>query len=127
MPCVNEHQTPLPNIYYSLVVDGEVASNWKVCVSYEEWVTAFASDPTIELENDADEISNAYTLTVKNKIVSRIKIPKSDEMVNAIFQSNPTVIKLTDEQLEIGIGPGWFWNGTEFIEGEEFNERLAKI
>jgi len=106
----------LPSVCYALVVDGEVASNFKISAVFEEWVAAFSSNPTIQLGDDTNETENLYTLTIDDEIATTMPIPKSDELINAIFQSNPTVIELTDEQLEIGIGPGWFWNGTEFTE-----------
>lgn len=105
----------LPTIYYALIVDGEVASNFGVCVAIEPTVAAMSSNPVITLSNETETFCE-YALTVDNEVAVTIKWPKNDPMVNAIFQSNPTVIQLTDEQLEIGIGTGWFWNGIEFTE-----------
>jgi len=104
-----------PYANYSLVVDGEVASNFKVCVVFEALVAAMSSNPTIEQSGETKDFY-IYNINVDDEIATTAPIPKSDELINAIFQSNPTVIELTDEQLEIGIGPGWFWNGTEFTE-----------
>lgn len=106
----------LPYIYYALVVDGEVASNFKNCVVLEAINAAFQSDPTIVLNNTLNENFHSYDFIVDNEVAHVQRIPKSDEMINAIFQSNPTVIQLTDEQLEIGVGPGWLWDGAEFTE-----------
>lgn len=111
----NFHET-LPDIYYALVVDGEVASNFKNCVALEATNAAFQSNPTIVLNDTQNEHFNSYNFIVDNEIAYVQKIPKQDEFMNAIFQSNPTVIQLTNEHLEIGVGPGWFWNGTEFTE-----------
>lgn len=111
----NFHET-LPDIYYALIVDGEVASNFKNCVALESINAAFQSDPTIVLNNTLNENFHSYDFIVDNEVAHVQRIPKSDEMINAIFQSNPTVVQLTDEQLEMGVGPGWFWNGTEFTE-----------
>ncbi len=105
----------LPNVYYALVVDGEVASNFGVCVALEPIVAAMSSDPIVSLDSETETFC-LYNLSVDGELAATIKWAKTDPMVNAIFQSNPTVIQLTDEQLEIGIGPGWFWNGTEFTE-----------
>ena len=106
----------LPDIYYALVVDGEVASNFKNCVALEATNAAFQSNPTIILNDTLDDNFHSYDFIVDNEVAHVQKWSKSDAMLNAIFQSNPTVIQLTDEQLEIGVGPGWFWNGTEFTE-----------
>ena len=111
----NESES-LPDIYYALVVDGEVASNFKNCVALEAINAVFQSNPTIILNDTLDENFHSYDFVVDNEVAHVQKWSKSDAMVNAIFQSNPTVIQLTDEQLEIGVGPGWFWNGTEFTE-----------
>ena len=106
----------LPDIYYALVVDGEVASNFKNCVALEAINAAFQSNPTIILNDTLDDNFHSYDFIVDNEVAHVQKWSKSDAMLNAIFQSNPTVIQLTDEQLEIGVGSGWFWNGTEFTE-----------
>ena len=107
--------TVLPSITYALVVEGEVASNFRICVALEPIVAAMSSNPTIELDSET-ESSCVYNLNVDGELATTIQWSKADPMVNAIFQSNPVVIELTDEQLEIGVGPGWFWNGTEFTE-----------
>jgi len=111
----NFHET-LPDIYYALVIDGEVASNFKNCAALEATNAAFQSNPTIVLNDTLNENFHSYDFIVDNEVAHVQRIPKSDEMINAIFQSNPTVIQLTDEQLEIGVGPGWLWDGTEFTE-----------
>jgi len=103
------------NIYYALVVDGEVASNFKVPVGMEEVVAAMSSSPVITLDGETDT-KYVYNLVVDGELATKIQWSKIDPMINAIFQSNPTVIQLTDEHLNIGIGPGWFWNGTKFTE-----------
>ena len=105
----------LPSVYYALVVDGEIASNFKVPVAMEDVVAAMSSNPVVTLDSDT-ESSCKYSLVVSGKLATTIQWSKADPMVNAIFQSNPVVIELTNEQLEIGVGPGWFWNGTEFTE-----------
>jgi len=105
----------LPYANYSLVVDGEVASNFRVCVAFEAKVAAMSSNPTIEQSGESEDFY-FYDVIVDGELAFTLRWSKSDERTNAVFQSNPTVIELTDEQLEIGIGPGWFWNGTEFTE-----------
>lgn len=109
-------QNGLPDIYYALVVDGEVASNFKNCVALEATNAAFQSNPTI-LQNDTqNELFNSYDFIIDGEIAYVQRLPKDDALMNAIFQSNPIVVPLTELQLEIGVGPGWFWNGTEFTE-----------
>lgn len=105
----------LPSVYYALVIDGEVATNFKVCVAIEAVVAAMSSDPTITLDSQTDTYCT-YNLTIGDELASTLPWPKNDEMMNAIFQSNPTVIELTDEQLEMGVGYGWLWDGTNFTE-----------
>ena len=105
----------LPSLYYALIVDKEVASNFKIPAVMEEIVAAMSSNPTIELDGETESFC-AYGLTVDGELATTLQIPKTDPMINAIFQSNPTVIQLTNEQLEIGVGPGWLWDGAEFTE-----------
>jgi hypothetical protein len=112
---MSETSETLPYNYYALVVDGEIASNFKVPVAMEDVVAAMSSDPVLTLYGET-ESSCEYSLVVNGELATKIQWSKADPMVNAIFQSNPTVIQLTDEQLEIGVGSGWFWNGTEFTE-----------
>ena len=112
---MNDKLNSLPYAYYALVVDGEVASNFKVPVIMEDVVAAMSSDPVVTLDGET-ETKCEYSLVVSGELATKIQWPKIDPMINAIFQSNPTVIQLTDEHAEIGIGPGWFWNGTEFTE-----------
>ena len=102
------------NIYFSLVVDGEVASNYFVCSTFGSMVAAFSSNPRIVLSTDANEKFNTYNIYVEEELADKLRIPKVDEMINAIFQSDPTVVLLTDEQLEIGVGSGWLWDGIQF-------------
>ena len=106
----------LPDIYYALVIDGEVASNFKNCVALEAINAAFQSNPTIVLSDTLNENYHSYNFVIDNEVAHVQRIPKNDEFMNAILQSNPTVIQLTDEQLEIGVGPGWLWDGAEFTE-----------
>lgn len=125
----------LPNIYYALVVDGEVASNFKICVIYEPLVAAMSSNPVVALTGETGPViavdaqtdpavvvaveaqrNCEYSLTVDGELATTMQIPKSDPMINAIFQSSPTVVQLTDEQLSLGVGPGWFWDETEFTK-----------
>jgi len=106
----------LPRVYFALVVDGEVASLYFISQCLEAKVAAFLSNPSISLTNTESELYNTYNVSVDGEDAETLVLPKSDEMTNAIFQSNPTIVQLTEEQLEIGVGPGWFWNGTEFTE-----------
>ena len=115
MTNMSNASTPLPSITYALVVDGEVASNFRVCVALEPIAAAMSSNPTITLATET-EVSCVYELSVDGELATTINWSKDDPMVNAIFQSNPIVIELTDEQLEMGVGYGWLWDGTNFTE-----------
>lgn len=107
----------LPRVYFALVVDNEVASLYFVGASLEYMVAAFSSNPTFELNTSLSDVNqNVYDVFVNGEFAINAHIPVIAEAINAIFQSNPTIIRLTDEQLEMGVGPGWFWNGTEFTE-----------
>lgn len=108
-------QESLPKVYFACVVDGEIASNCGICVAFEAMVAAMSSNPVVTLDSETEDLYR-YNLTVDNELATTISWYKTDPMINAIFQSNPTIIRLTDEQLEIGVGSGWFWNGTEFTE-----------
>lgn len=112
---MSDEPRPLPYVYYALVVDGEVASNFKVPVGMEAMVAAMSSDPTCTLNVETESFCE-YNLTVDNEVAIAFEWSKADPMLTAIFQSSPTVIQLTDEHLEIGVGPGWLWDGAEFTE-----------
>ena len=73
-------------------------------------------DFLVKQKPNETESSFEYGLVVSGELATKIQWSKIDPMINAIFQSNPTIIQLTDEQLEIGIGAGWLWDGTEFTE-----------
>lgn len=105
----------LPIVYFACVIDDEVASNCGICVAFEAMVAAMSSNPIVTLDIETEDLCR-YNLTVENELATTITWAKTDPLINAVFQSNPTIIRLTDEQLEIGVGPGWFWNGTEFTE-----------
>ena len=106
----------LPDLYYALIIDGEIASNFRNCVALEATNAVFQSNPTIVQNDTQNELFNSYDFVVDNEIAYVQRLPKDDAFMNAIFQSSPVVVPLTEQQLEMGIGPGWLWDGTEFTE-----------
>lgn len=107
----------LPRVYFALVVDGEVASLYFVGASLEYMVAAFSSNPTFELNTSlSDAGQNVYDVFVGGEFAINAHIPVVAEATNAILQSAPTVVRLDEQHLAIGVTAGWLWDGIEFTE-----------
>lgn len=61
------------------------------------------------------EMFNHYMFVIDGEVVWRESVEKHEqmEMINAVFQSNPTIVQCPDE-LATTIQFGWTYDGTTF-------------
>ena len=64
---------------------------------------------------DAHEV---FAVVVDGETALVMPILKTSEMYLAVWSSNPTIIKVNDDQ-KTDIRPGWLYDGTNFISPSE--------